>query len=163
MINLQYIYIKLFFVVAIVTALLCFAARKGKPWLRGIQGFALTACVQLGLTLLFVGAYVLCVKNGYNPSLSAMGVAFFPLSVLVYFAFWRARALSAALYSLIFHALYTLFLLTKSFPAVLIFNPIYAFLGASAPKALAALTAFLPLFAAALGRSAAQIDKSRQR
>ncbi len=159
MINLQYMYLKLFFVLGLVTALLCLAARRGRRWGRVLQTAALAVCLQLGLVLIFVGSYVLCVKNGYMPSLSAMGVAFFPISVLVYYAFWHFSALARAPWSLIPHTLYTLLLLTKPFPASMLYNPLYAFLGAG--SSVAFLTAFLPLFAAALGRSVAMIDKRR--
>lgn len=160
--DFQQIYLKLLILLGLVTAALCFSGRYCRhKALRFLQSAAVFAAVQGLLCLAFLGCYVLYVKNGFSVSPSRLGVVFFPVSVLVFFLFWRFGGMTRHPLSLVAPALYCGFLLLncKSLVKTLIFNPIYGFIAAETPFPLCAVAAVLPFLAAAVGRVLAAIDK----
>lgn len=152
----------------LLAAAVAVAAFLALWWLKGRLGKAFAVIgdglrymvLNLIISLLFLFCYVLAVKNGYTPSAADMGVAFIPLAVLVYRSVWRLGALSAHWYTLVFPALYSLFLLYRYFTTgglgYLLFNPSFGFIGitlADTPlMPLGALGAVLPFACAALGK-----------
>ena len=163
-INLQRLFFIALAILALAFALLC--RFKGKIKLRAVAllGDVLRyVCLQGFVSLVFLGVYVLYVKNGQAPKLADIGVAMIPFSVLVFWAAWRFGALSASRISLLSPLAYSLFLLWRFFTfdgalghfVYVLLNPIYGFIGSellnSSLRGLAAVGALLPFACAALG------------
>lgn len=174
--NLQTVFLKMFFGAVGLFVLLCLARRPlGRlplPWggvLAAAGDCASYLLAQLLLNLAFVGTYVLYVKNGYTPSLSDLGVAFTVVSVLAFFFLWRFGAFSKKAGFLFYPCAYTLFLLVRylnsgtgvDFFGYLVFNPMFAFIGAES-RGIGTVSVLLPLACCCLGRGLAlkRIDKS---
>lgn len=173
-VNLSYVFFAAFFAVMAVFALLVFL--KGRIPLKGAPFFGdllRYLCIQVLSGLAFVFSYVLFIKNGKNPSLSDLGVAFIPLSILIHMASWRYGVFNRSLNRLFIPLAYTVFLLFRFFSAkgtvalfgYLIFNPSFGFIGSrfanGSFRFLGAFSALLPFASAALGRGLALkgIDK----
>ena len=137
--NFQRVYLWAFLIVAVLCVVLHrvgrFAKRR-KAW-RYAQNAVLYACVQCEVSLAFVGCYVLYVKNGFSVSPSHLGVAFFFLSVLAFCVMWRLGAFDKSPWSLTAPGLYSMFLLATCRTGtlrVLLYNPIYGFIGVKRPS-----------------------------
>ncbi len=173
-VNLSRVFFAVFFAVAAAFAFLILlkgrVPLKGAPFLGDLLRYL---CLQLLSGLVFVFCYVLFIKNGKTPSLSDLGVAFIPISVLIHLAAWRYGALGLHVNRLLIPLAYAVFLTVRFFSAkgtvslfgYLIFNPSFGFIGsafASSPlRFLGAVSALLPFATAALGRGLALkgIDK----
>ncbi len=169
-INLGAVFALCFLALLMLFALLCFLGTKTKAPFLVFAGDGLRfLCLQGLLGLAFVLCYVLFLKNGITLSLSRLGVAFIPFTVLAYFGVWRYGALSDAGASLLFPLGYCLFLLWRYFSSgdglgafsYVIFNPAFGFIGSQVKGALGSVSAVLPLICAIIGRGVAvkTIDK----
>lgn len=140
---------------------------------RALADWVLWLCLQLFLNLAFLASYVLYVKNGTDLGAADLGVAFIAVSIILFFLAWRGKVLSDGVYTLLPAGLYSAFLLYRFFAAdgglgffgYVLYNPMFAFIGSNLQgkeRAIACLSAVLPLVCGVLGRGLAlkRIDKS---
>ncbi len=178
--NLQDVFLKAMAVVLLCFAALCtvkhFAKAVPRFWgtaFRTGMDFLIWTCMQLLLNLAFLASYVLYAKNGTDLKLADLGIAFIAVSVVAYWLAWRLGALGRGAITLLPAFVYGAFLLYRFFGAgeglaffgYAIYNPMFAFIGSNLQgdiRALAAVSALLPLACSALGRGLAvkSIDKN---